>query len=441
MGIEQFIGSEEPVSKGKRVYEIKDEDQRALLLILVPPTESDQGAKRRAEELKALVDTMGALTVRTEFIPLRQTNSATLIGSGKVAAIKLLVEELEIDVVIFDQGINPRVQRNLEKEMETCVIDRDEVILQIFADRAATKEATLQVELARLEYSLPRLTRRWTNLNRQQGGVKGTKGEGETQLELDRRQIQDRIVALKQMLEKVVQQRTIQRNQRLSGNIPTGAIVGYTNSGKSSLLNALTNAGVLVEDKLFATLDPTTRMVKLPGGEEILLSDTVGFISDLPHNLVNAFKSTLEEAKYADFLIIVCDASHPDMIASYTTTVQVLEELGCTDKPAIVLANKMDKVEDAFAVSRLKSLYTPVLETSIKTGAGLDTLLTQIGITLHELCPTTTYLIANSRHDLVAHIHRFGQVESIDYTEEGILVKSRIQERFQGQLHPFRYEQ
>ncbi|MEA5027540.1 MAG: GTPase HflX [Sphaerochaeta associata] len=441
MGIEQFIGSEEPVSKGKRVYEIKDEDQRALLLILVPPTESDQGAKRRAEELKALVDTMGALTVRTEFIPLRQTNSATLIGSGKVAAIKLLVEELEIDVVIFDQGINPRVQRNLEKEMETCVIDRDEVILQIFADRAATKEATLQVELARLEYSLPRLTRRWTNLNRQQGGVKGTKGEGETQLELDRRQIQDRIVALKQMLEKVVQQRTIQRNQRLSGNIPTGAIVGYTNSGKSSLLNALTNAGVLVEDKLFATLDPTTRMVKLPGGEEILLSDTVGFISDLPHNLVNAFKSTLEEAKYADFLIIVCDASHPDMIASYTTTVQVLEELGCTDKPAIVLANKMDKVEDAFAVSRLKSLYTPVLETSIKTGAGLDALLTQIGITLHELCPTTTYLIPNSRHDLVAHIHRFGQVESIDYTEEGILVKSRIQERFQGQLHPFRYEQ
>ncbi len=440
MGIEQYIGSEEPVSKGKRVYEIKDEDQRALLLILVPPTESNQSALRRAEELKALVSTMGALTVRTEFIPLRQTNSATLIGSGKVAAIKLLVEELEIDVVIFDQGINPRVQRNLEKEMETCVIDRDEVILQIFADRAATKEATLQVELARLEYSLPRLTRRWTNLNRQQGGVKGTKGEGETQLELDRRQIQDRVVNLKQQLEKVVQQRNIQRNQRLNGNIPTGAIVGYTNSGKSSLLNALTNADVLVEDKLFATLDPTTRMVKLPGGEEILLSDTVGFISDLPHNLVDAFKSTLEEAKYADFLIIVCDASHPDMIASYTTTVQVLEELGCTDKPAIVLANKMDKVEDAFAVSRLKSLYSPVLETSIKTGAGLDALMNQIGITLHELCPTTTYLLPNSRHDLVAHIHRYGQVESIEYTEEGILVKSRIQERFQGPLHPFRQD-
>ncbi|ADY13936.1 GTPase HflX [Sphaerochaeta globosa] len=440
MGIEQLTGSEEPISKGKRVYEIKDEDQRALLLILVSHGESEQSSKRRADELKALVDTMGALTIRVEYIPMRQTNSATLIGSGKVEAIKLLVEELSIDVVIFDQGINPRVQRNLEKEMETCVIDRDEVILQIFADRAATKEANLQVELARLEYSLPRLTRRWTNLNRQKGGVKGTKGEGETQLELDRRQIQDRVVALKLLLEKVVQQRNIQRNQRMNGNIPTGAIVGYTNSGKSSLLNALTNAGVLVEDKLFATLDPTTRLVKLPGGEEILLSDTVGFISDLPHNLVDAFKSTLEEAKYADFLIIVCDASHPDMLANYATTVQVLEELGCTDKPAIVLANKMDKVEDAFAVSRLKSMYNPVLETSIKTGEGLDALLTQIGITLHELCATTTYLLPNTRHDLVAHIHRFGQVESIDYTEEGILVKSRIQGRFQGPLQNYRHD-
>ena len=176
-----------------------------------------------------------------------------------------------------------------------------------------------------------------------------------------------------------------------------------------------------------------------PGrGKRSWLSN-VGFSGDF-RTICGWFKSTIEEAKYADFLIIVCDASHPDMIASYTTTVQVLEELGCTDKPAIVLANKMDKVEDAFAVSRLKSLYSPVLETSIKTGAGLDALMNQIGITLHELCPTITYLIPNSRHDLVAHIHRFGQVESIDYTEEGILVKSRIQERFQGPLHSFRQE-
>lgn len=439
MGIQNNNGEEQPISKGKHIHEIQETKQQALLLVLTEPQESTQESNRRGEELKALVDTMGSDTLRVEQISLRQTNSATLIGSGKVEVVKALIDELGVNLVIFDRQINPRVQRNLEKIWEITVIDRDEVILQIFADRAATKEAVLQVELARLEYSLPRLTRRWTSLGRQQGGVKGTRGEGEKQLELDRRQVQDRIVALKAQLEKVVQQRSIQRSARIEGSIPTGAIVGYTNSGKSSLLNALTNAGVLVEDKLFATLDPTTRQVKLPGGEEILLSDTVGFVSDLPHTLVDAFKSTLEEAKYADFLIIVCDASHPDMLANYATTIEVLEELGCTDKPAIVLANKMDLVQDGFSVSRLRTLYNPVIETSIKTGEGIEDLLKQMGETLHELCPTTVYVLPNSRHDLVAHIHRFGQVESIDYTEEGIVVKTRIQNRFQGPLHPYRH--
>lgn len=438
MGIEQFKGSTEPTSKRKQIHEIEVVAQKAILAMLVGATETNTEASRRASELKALTETMGLLPIHTEFIPLRQIHSATLIGKGKVEQLKALVESTEADLIVFDQGLNPRVQRNLEKELDTCVIDRDEVILQIFADRAATKEAVLQVELARLEYSLPRLTRKWTNLSRQHGGVKGTKGEGETQLELDRRQIQDRIVSLKSQLQKVVQQRTIQRNQRMNGNIPTGAIVGYTNSGKSSLLNALSNAGVLAEDKLFATLDPTTRMVKLPGGEEILLSDTVGFVSDLPHNLVEAFKSTLEEAKYADFLIIVCDASHPDMLGTYKTTVNVLEELGCTEKPAIVMANKMDVVTDDFAVSRLKSLYSPVLETSIKTGAGIDELLNQIGETIHELCPTSTYLIPDSRYDLIAHIRRTGQLLAIDYTEEGMRVQARIQVRFQGPLLDFK---
>lgn len=364
-----------------------------------------------------------------------------MIGSGKVEQLKALIEEKkEPDLIVFDCPISPRVQRNLESILSICVIDRDEVILQIFADRAATKEAVLQVELARLEYSLPRLTRRWTSLGRQHGGVKGTRGEGEKkQLELDRRQIQEKIVSLKAQLEKVVQQRNTQRSQRMNTNIPTGAIVGYTNSGKSSLLNALTSAGVLAENKLFATLDPTTRKVKLPGGEEILLSDTVGFVSDLPHHLVQAFKSTLEEARFADFLIIVCDAAHPNMLASYTTTVEVLEELGCTEKkPAIVLANKMDMVSDSFAVSRLKSLYPVVIETSIKEGTGLDALLEQITKTLGDLYPIATYFLPNSRHDLVAHIHRHGQVELIDYQGEGILVRTRIQSRFQGPLNAFR---
>jgi GTP-binding protein HflX len=434
MGSTQTEDTEKNISG----LDIQDERQRALLLVLVNSEDTPQTTQNRAQELEALVDTMGPLAIHTEYIPLRKVHSATMIGSGKVEQIKALIAEKEPDLIVFDCPISPRVQRNLESILSICVIDRDEVILQIFADRAATKEAVLQVELARLEYSLPRLTRRWTSLGRQHGGVKGTRGEGEKQLELDRRQIQEKIVSLKAQLEKVVQQRNTQRSQRMNTNIPTGAIVGYTNSGKSSLLNALTSAGVLAENKLFATLDPTTRKVKLPGGEEILLSDTVGFVSDLPHHLVQAFRSTLEEARFADFLIIVCDAAHPNMLASYTTTVEVLEDLGCTDKPAIVLANKMDMVRDSFAVSRLKSLYPVVIETSIKEGTGLEALLEQITKTIGDLYPTATYFLPNSRHDLVAHIHRHGQVEFIDYQGEGILVKTRIQPRFQGPLREFR---
>lgn len=380
---------------------------------------------------------MGVVVEQIEYVTLRTPNSATLIGSGKVAEIGAIIDESAVDLAIFEIPLSPRIQRNLEQTWSCAVIDRDEVILQIFADRAQTKEAVLQVELARLEYSLPRLTRKWTHLSRQRGGMRGTRDAGETQLEMDRRQISDKILLLKEQLAKVVTQRAVQRSQRLASSIPVGAIVGYTNSGKSSLLNALTDAGVFVEDKLFATLDPTTRAVKLPGGEEILLSDTVGFVSNLPHNLVEAFKSTLEEAVYADFLIIVCDASSPDMIANYTTTVTVLEELGATDKPAIVLANKIDKLEDGFAVSRLRSMYTPVIESSIVTSQGLDLLVDEIGNLLRRIRPLSTYLIPNDRHDLVAHIHRWGQVQQIEYTEAGIFVKARIEGRYQGPLSGF----
>jgi len=437
MEIDTITEKDDPTVKGKQIHDIEVDRQRAILLVLVPSTEDKVHAKHRGDELLALVSTMGPLTVHTLMIPLREQNSATLIGSGKVAEIKGLIDTYESDLVIFDQGISPRVQRNLEKEWECCVIDRDEVILQIFADRAATKEANLQVELARLEYSLPRLTRMWAGLSRQHGGVKGNKGSGEQQLELDRRQIKEKITLLKEQLKKVQQQRSVQRSQRQNGNVPLGAIVGYTNSGKSSLLNALTQAGVLVENKLFATLDPTTRAVKLPGGVEVLLSDTVGFVSDLPHNLVDSFKSTLEEAKYADFLIIVCDASHPDMLGSYATTVSVLEELGCTDKPAIVMINKMDTVLDDFAVARLKSMYSPTIETSVLKGEGLDDLLNQIGETLHSLCPITYYLIPESRYDLISHIRRSGQVLSIEYLDTGILVETQILERYQSPIREF----
>lgn len=419
------------------LYEVTTEIPRALLLIISSPGDNPASRPLRAEELAALVDTMGVEVVATEFATLRQPNASTLLGSGKVTEIEELIDEHAIDTVIFEIPISPRIQRNLEARWECAVIDRDEVILQIFADRAQTKEAVLQVELAQLQYSLPRLTRQWTHLSRQRGGMRGTRDAGETQLEMDRRQISDRIASLKGQLERVATQRTTQRHQRLESSVPIGAIVGYTNSGKSSLLNAFTDAGVFVENKLFATLDPTTRSVKLPGGEEILLSDTVGFVSNLPHHLVDAFKSTLEEAKYADFLIIVCDVAAADVIENYQTTIEVLEELGAADKPTIVLANKIDLPVEEFAVAKLRTLASPVVETSMRTKEGLDLLIEEIVTLLHTLRPLTSYQLPTDRHDLVAHLHRWGQVEAIEYTDEAIVVSAYIEGRFQGPLLPY----
>jgi GTP-binding protein HflX len=378
---------------------------------------------------------MGSEVVSSLIVPVRQENPATLIGQGKAEELKRLCEEQEIQCIVFDHDLSPRHQRNLEEATGLCVIDRQEVILQIFANRAMTREAVLQVGLARLQYSLPRLTRKWTNLSQQKGGVKGTKGEGETQLELDRRVVLHRIDQLKQELAKVEEQRQIQRKSRREGSLPIGAIVGYTNSGKSSLLKALAGADILVEDKLFATLDPTTRKVKLSGGYEILLSDTVGFVSDLPHHLVDAFKSTLDETKDADFLIIVCDASHPDMLACYNTTIDVLRSLDCAEKPTIVMVNKMDACLEQFAVARLKSMVDgPFVETSVTNRQGLEDLEHAIEDVIHRLRPNGSYLIPNDRHDLVAWIRRNGTIESIDYEEDGVHVVARLSGRNEAYL-------
>lgn len=412
--------------------------QKTLLVVLKLQEDTLPRVEARMEELRSLVQTMGSDIVGDMIIPLREENPATLIGSGKVEELIIQCDEQEADCIIFDHDLSPRCQRNLEKITGLCVIDRQEVILQIFANRAMTKEAVLQVALARLEYSLPRLTRKWTNLSRQQGGVKGTRGEGETQLEIDRRLVLRRIDMLKEELSKVQEQRNLQRKSRREGTIPIGAIVGYTNSGKSSLLKALSNADVLVENKLFATLDPTTRKVKLPGGYEVLLSDTVGFVSDLPHDLVDAFRSTLEETKDADFLIIVCDASHPDMLACYETTQEVLRSLDCADKPTIVMINKMDACIEEFAVARLKSMTEHAVETSIITRQGLDQLEQQIEDIIHQLRPLRNYLIPNDRHDLVAWLRRNGSIETILYQEDGVHVQARLSQRNEAYLEAFR---
>ena len=336
-------------------------------------------------ELKSLVETIFLKPLSSLRFRIAKENPATLVGSGQLEKIAQAIEEEGADLVVFNSAVSPRIQRNLEAALNTCVIDRSEVIIQIFADRAQTREAVLQAELARLEYSMPRLTRRWTSLAQQRGGAKGTRGAsrgaGEKKLELDRRRLKTEIAKLKKEVERVRLQRSEQRKTRLNGDKKIGAIVGYTNAGKSSLLKKLSGAEVFTEDKLFATLDAETRKVFLQTGEkniQILLTDTVGFVSNLPHQLIDAFRSTLEEAALADFLIIVCDAAHPAMPECLEVTKKVLDELSCSDKPSIIAINKMDDVFDEAQLLNLKERYPEAVEISVTTGQGLEGLKKKI---------------------------------------------------------------
>ena len=331
------------------------------------------------KELKSLVETIFLKPLSSLRFRIAKENPATFVGSGQLEKIAQAIEEEGADLVVFNSAVSPRIQRNLEAALNTCVIDRSEVIIQIFADRAQTREAVLQAELARLEYSMPRLTRRWTSLAQQRGGAKGTRGAsrgaGEKKLELDRRRLKTEIAKLKKEVERVRLQRSEQRKTRLKGDKKIGAIVGYTNAGKSSLLKKLSGAEVFTEDKLFATLDAETRKVFLQTGEknlQILLTDTVGFVSNLPHQLIDAFRSTLEEAALADFLIIVCDAAHPAMPECLEVTKKVLDELSCSGKPSIIAINKIDEVFDEAQLLSLKERYPEAVEISVKTGQGLE---------------------------------------------------------------------
>ena len=337
------------------------------------------------KELKSLVETIFLKPLSSLRFRIAKENPATFVGSGQLEKIAQAIEEEGADLVVFNSAVSPRIQRNLEAALNTCVIDRSEVIIQIFADRAQTREAVLQAELARLEYSMPRLTRRWTSLAQQRGGAKGTRGAsrgaGEKKLELDRRRLKTEIAKLKKEVERVRLQRSEQRKTRLNGDKKIGAIVGYTNAGKSSLLKKLSGAEVFTEDKLFATLDAETRKVFLQTSDkniQILLTDTVGFVSNLPHQLIDAFRSTLEEAALADFLIIVCDAAHPAMPECLEVTKKVLNELSCSDKPSIIAINKIDEVFDEAQLLSLKERYPEAVEISVKTGQGLESLKEKI---------------------------------------------------------------
>jgi GTP-binding protein HflX len=395
--------------------------ERAVLVGVHDTLTSQAEVIEHLDELEELVENLNIGVVEKITVNLRKPQSRFYIGSGKAEDIVERMRELDADCIVFDIDLTPSQQRNWEKLTKICVIDRQEVILDIFANRASTREALLQVELARMEYSLPRLTRAWTHLSRQQGGAKGTRGEGEKQIEVDRRMVQQRISSLKRELKEVKKQRDTQRKSRKRNEVPHAAIVGYTNAGKSSLLNKLAGSNVLVENKLFATLDPTTRSITLPNNQNLLLTDTVGFVRKLPHDLVEAFKSTLEEAVLADFLVLVLDISSPHVEEHWETTLSVLKELGAEDKDIIVAFNKIDLQHDPLVIARAKGLFPSGIFISAKKGKGLDELQTRLismsGITTKIL----KLKIPPARHDIASLAHKHGKVLESEYDDAGDL--------------------
>ncbi|MDC7245517.1 MAG: GTPase HflX [Sphaerochaetaceae bacterium] len=407
---------------------------RVLVLIADTGGDNEVGIERRKQEMCSLVSTMGSHVVDTVTVRLHAFVPATLIGSGKIEELRESAQQSQIDCIVFECDISPRQQRNLEQLLDLAVIDRQEVILQIFSNTARTKESTLQVALARSLYSLPRLKRRWTHLSRQQGGAKGTRGEGEKQLEIDKRIVNRNIQVIRKELNKIERQRQTQRKNRQTSPIVNAAIVGYTNAGKSSLLKALSNSDILVEDKLFATLEPVTRKVTLPGNHQILLSDTVGFVSRLPHHLVESFKSTLEEVTYSDLIIHLLDASHPDMYQCYETTREVLSSLGCEHIPTIYVINKIDSIENPFICNRLMHELPGTVGISVKDRLGLDELKNMIVRALIESYRETTLLIPYQHQKLLSTLHTQGEVISVDYQEEGAVVEAKIPPRIFDQM-------
>lgn len=401
------------------------------------------------EELARLSETAG-LEVAGSIVQSLRTgiHPATFIGSGKVTEVKAQVDATAAHAIIFDDDLSPAQQRNLEKAMGRKVIDRSQLILDIFAQRAQSLAGKLQVELAQLEYLRPRLTRQWTHLSRLGGGV-GTRGPGETQLEVDRRSIRERIGTLRRRLHDVERTRALQRHERARVPFPCVAVVGYTNAGKSTLMNALTHAGVLVEDKLFATLDPTSRRLDLPGGQSVMLIDTVGFINKLPHQLVDAFKSTLEEVRTADLLLQVIDATHPHWEEQQTVVEQVLAEIGAGEKPTLYVFNKIDRLtREEGAVSpwegegRAKRESHPLngdqvptrFGISALTGEGLPTLLQGIVHWLEKDQEVVHCELPLTEGHLVAWLHRSGKVVEEAYSETAVRVTAHVSHKVAGQL-------
>lgn len=397
-----------------------------MLVAVAYPNDDRADVDSHLKELANLIDTAGLTAVSSITVQLKAPKPRYLIGTGKTEEIRSIAENTGADIIVFDEDLSPAQQRNWEKYSGLCVIDRREIILEIFAARAATREAVLQVGLARMEYSLPRLTRAWTHLSRQRGGSKGTRGEGETQLEIDRRIALRKIARLKKELAGVKEHRDTMRKKRGRIPLPTGAVVGYTNAGKSSLLNTVSGSDVYVEDKLFATLDPVTKKINLPEGREVLLTDTVGFIRKLPHDLVEAFKSTLEEAALSDFLIHVVDTTSKEYKDHLKTTSAVLEELGAETKPVILVFNKIDICSRPEIIEEVKATYKDAVFFSAKTGEGKNDLLDAVSRILTENEILDVFDIPENRYDLISMIHRKGTITKKRYEDGMVKVEAKI---------------
>ncbi len=407
--------------------------ERALLISVDMP-DNTWPAEESLDELVQLAMTAGITCAERVIQRMAHPHPGTVIGSGKVQEVAELVKFHNCDAVIFDLELTPRQHRNLEKELDTQVLDRTALILIIFGQRARTREGRLQVELAQVEYDLPRLARQWSHLSRQRGGTQ-QRGEGEKQIEVDRRMLRRQKEDLLEDLEQVRNQRQRHRERRKNVGAPVVALVGYTNAGKSTLLNRLSvsTVDILAEDKLFATLDPTTRRVRLVGGQEFLLTDTVGFVQRLPTTLVAAFRATLEEVKEADLLIHVVDASHPSVHRQMAAVEEVLKEIEAAERPMIVVLNKLDLwPTDVPLQLQGMAAGAPTVAVSAKDGIGIDALLKCISDTLVQQFTPLDVIIPYKRGDLVAQFHQFGTIEHESFEEEGTHICGHMPQNHSG---------
>lgn len=416
----------------EKMYETAEKPEK-VILVAVNDCDDERSVSESLDELAELVTTAGAETVGRMIQNREKLHPGTYIGSGKIEELRNSIGLLGATGIVCDDELSPAQLKNLEQELDTKIMDRTLIILDIFAKRALTKEGKIQVELAQLKYRAARLVGLRSSLSRLGGGI-GTRGPGEKKLEIDRRLINDRIAVLRREVNDLQNHRELAREKRSRNPIPVVAIVGYTNAGKSTLLNTLTDAGILEEDKLFATLDPTTRNYKLPGGQEILLTDTVGFIRKLPHHLIDAFRSTLEEAKYADIILHVVDSSSQQMDSHVEIVYETLKNLQVRDKPVVTFFNKQDKLPERCdkIFKDLNADYT--LGGSIKNRVGLDKLVEVLEKIISERSIYIEKILPYREAGKIQLIRQYGQLISEEYVETGIAIQANIPKELEGKI-------